>query len=86
MYVYVCIPLCCSPADEFFPASHTCFFQLDLPAYTNKRVGVNRIVPWHGLLFMVNHPPQPLSWSFAIIPDVGREASLRVCVLPVDRH
>jgi hypothetical protein len=30
--------------DDYLPVAHTCFFQLDLPAYTNKEVMRNKLV------------------------------------------
>ena len=32
------------PVDKYLPVAHTCFFTLDLPAYTTKKVMRERLV------------------------------------------
>ncbi len=36
--------LCSSRGDKEFPEAHTCFFQLDIPAYTTDEVCKQRMI------------------------------------------
>jgi len=31
------------PADNYFPAAHTCFFQLDLPKYSAREIMLDKL-------------------------------------------